>query len=212
MTRKLFSIFSILFLFSLAVSSEDISFHASSMSGRTGGKNSTDITSLEGNASVETASMKLSADKIELSGEDFRYVKASGNIKGEYSRSNLNFECSELKYDRQIETVTLSGDVNLTDTEHDVKAFAQIIEYDSETDIATLQIEVKLTQKNNICSSAYALYRKKDQKLELSGSAKVINGDDTFRAQTISFDMDTEEIKMDGNVRGSVKDNSGEKK
>ena len=81
-----------------------------------------------------------------------------------------------------------------------------MIEYNSNTDIAVLQIEVKLEQKKNVCSSAYAVYRKKEQMLELNGSAKVVQDDDSFAAQSITFNMDTEEITMDGNVHGSVTD------
>ncbi len=47
---------------------------------------------------------------------------------------------------------------------------------------------------------------KKEQMLELNGSAKVVQDDDTFSAQAITFNMDTEEILMEGNVRGSVTD------
>ncbi len=183
---------------------EEITFSAEAMSGRAGSKE--DTTKLSGNARVTTETIEITADSIELSGKEFRYVGASGNIKGSYKESNLEFECQELQYDRESKVVVLSGDVKLIDVDNEVTAGAQMIEYNSNTDIAVLQIEVKLQQKKNVCTSAYAVYRKKEQMLELNGSAKVVQDDDSFAAQSITFNMDTEEITMDGNVHGSVTD------
>lgn len=202
MKKPLFAVF---FLFATAfLFAEEISFKADAMSGRAGSKE--DTTRLSGNAQVLTESIEIRADSIELSGKEFRYVSAEGNIKGSYKESNMEFECSELKYDRESKIVTLSGDVKLVDVDNEVTASAQMIEYNSNTDIAVLQIEVNLQQKKNVCSSAYAVYRKKEQMLELNGSAKVVQDDDSFAAQSITFNMDTEEITMDGNVHGSVTD------
>ncbi len=199
-----------LFLFAAALLfCEEITFSADTMSGRAGSKE--DSTKLSGNARVVTETIEITADSIELSGKEFRYVGASGNIKGSYKESNLEFECSELQYDRESKVVVLSGDVQLIDKDNEVTAGAQMIEYNSNTDIAVLQIEVSLKQKKNVCTSAYAIYRKKEQMLELNGSAKVVQDDDSFAAQSITFNMDTEEITMDGNVHGSVTDDGTKK-
>ena len=170
-----------LFLFAAALLfCEEITFSADTMSGRAGSKE--DSTKLSGNARVVTETIEITADSIELSGKEFRYVGASGNIKGSYKESNLEFECSELQYDRESKVVVLSGDVQLIDKDNEVTAGAQMIEYNSNTDIAVLQIEVSLKQKKNVCTSAYAIYRKKEQMLELNGSAKVVQDDDSFAA------------------------------
>ena len=205
------AIFCALFLCLASLSfAEEITFSADTMSGRAGSKE--DMTRLAGNAKVVTETIEIHADSIELSGKEFRYVGASGNIKGSYKESNLEFECSELQYDRESKVVVLSGDVKLVDIDNEVTAGAQMIEYNSNTDIAVLQIEVKLQQKKNVCTSAYAVYRKKEQMLELNGSAKVVQDDDSFAAQSITFNMDTEEITMDGNVHGSVTDDGTKSK
>ena len=203
MTRRFF-LPAILFFVAALSFAEEITFSAETMSGRAGSKE--DTTKLSGNARVQTETIEIRADSIELSGKEFRYVGASGNIKGSYKESNLEFECSELQYDRESKIVSLSGDVKLVDVDNEVTAGAQMIEYNSNTDIAVLQIEGQLQQKKNVCTSAYAIYRKKEQMLELNGSAKVVQDDDSFAAQSITFNMDTEEITMDGNVHGSVTD------
>src|SRR5574344_2229678 len=185
---------------------EKITFSADSMSGMTGEKS--DYTKLEGNAKVKTESMDISADMIELKGEDFRYIIASGTVKGTNTESKLDFTCDRMTYDRDTKIATLENTVHLVDTEHDVTADAQLIEYNQNTEIAVMQIGVSLKQKDNTCTSAYAIYRKSAQLLDMSGNPKIIQGDNTFRAQTITLNLDTQEITLDGRVQGSVSSKS----
>lgn len=196
----------LLLIFSaFTVCAETITFSADSMSGQTG--DDSDYTKMEGNAKVTTDSMEIQADLIELKGEDFRYIVATGNIKGSNTKSKLDFTCEKLTYDRETEIATLENAVHLIDIENEVTADAQYIEYNQNTEIAIMQISVNLTQKDNICTAAYAIYRKTDQMLEMNGNPKVVQGKDTFRAQTITLNLDTQEISLDGRVKGSVTTN-----
>ena len=194
-------IFSVLF-------AEKIAFSADSMTGQAG--NSSSDTRLVGNAYILTETMEITADLIELSGEDYKNIRAEGNVNGKNLETKMEFKCSELDFDRITKIARLQGDVNLVDSENDVSAKAQIIEYNQDTDVAILQIQVNLTQKDNICSGAYAVYLKKDKMLDISGNAQVKQKSDTFRAQQISLNLDTQAITLAGNVRGSVVD-SGKK-
>lgn len=199
--KKIISALIILFISSFLYA-EKIVFSASSMVGQTGNSNAT--TKLIGAAFVQTASIEISAEKIEMSGENYRYIKAEGNISGKNLDTNMEFTCDSLEFDRDTKIAILKGDVTLTDIENDVKAQAQIIEYNQETEIAVLQIQVKLIQKDNTCNGAYAIYQKNKQLLEISGNAQVKQKNDIFRAQQISLNMDTQEISLSGNVKGSV--------
>ena len=192
------------FLLSLNfLSAEKIIFSANSMTGKTGDASTTNLT---GTAYVKTSSMEISADSIELSGDEYRYIKATGTVSGKNLDTNMEFTCNSLEYDRTTKVAELKGSVNLTDKDNDVKAQSQIIIYDQSTDIAVLQISVNLTQKDNVCSGSYAVYYKKNQLLELSGNAQVRQKDDVFRAQFITLDMDTQDITLGGNVKGTVTD------
>ncbi|MCQ2590341.1 MAG: organic solvent tolerance protein OstA [Treponema sp.] len=192
----------IIVLFASLLYAEKISFSASSMTGQTGNANA--VTRLVGAAFVQTQSMEIAAELIEMSGENYRYIKAEGNITGKNLETNMEFTCDSLEYDRVTKIAVLKGDVSLKDAENDVKAEAQIIEYNQETEVAVLQIQVKLIQKDNTCNGAYAVYQKKNQMLEISGNAQVRQKDDVFRAQQISLNMKTQEISLTGNVKGSV--------
>jgi len=194
---------------SVSVSAERISFSADSMSGTAG--STSDTTTLEGDAYVLTSSMEISADSITMSGRNFRYIEASGSIEGKNLDTKMEFKCNSLTYDRETKIVLLKDSVHLDDTENSVSADAQIIEYNQNTDTAIMQIDITLKQKDNVCNGAYAVYRKKDQMLELSGNSQIKQGADTFRAQEITLNLDTQEITLDGRVNGSVVDDKSKK-
>ncbi|MBO4628676.1 MAG: organic solvent tolerance protein OstA [Treponema sp.] len=197
-------LFSLLILFSLytALFAEKITFSAGSMSGQAGDSSAT--TTLTGGAFVQTSSIEISADSIELSGDDYRFIKATGNISGKNLESKMEFTCDSMSYDRETKVAQLQGNVKLVDTENDVKADAQLIEYNQNTNIAVLQIGITLTQKKNVCTGAYAVYQKNEQMLEISGNAQVKQEEDVFRAQQITLNLDTQNITLSGNVKGSV--------
>ena len=181
---------------------EKITFSAGSMSGQAGDSSAT--TTLTGGAFVQTSSIEISADSIELSGDDYRFIKATGSISGKNLETKMEFTCDSMSYDRETKVAQLEGNVKLIDTENDVKADAQLIEYNQNTNIAVLQIGITLTQKKNICTGAYAVYQKNEQMLEISGNAQVKQEDDIFRAQQITLNLDTQNITLSGNVKGSV--------
>ena len=200
----------ILFLFVTPCFADDvIEFSADKMNGVTA--ENADYTKLSGNAKIKTSDMEISADTIELSGKDFRYIKASGKVSGKNSKEQLDFTCGQLNYDRIEKIAVFTGDVNLIDGQNDVVADAQRIEYREKTGIALMQIEVKIVQKDNVCSCAFATYRKNQKMLEMTGNPQVVRGKDTFRAQEITFNLDTEEITLDGRVRGNVTETSESK-
>lgn len=190
--------------FSFFTFSEQITFSANGMKGQAGSTSST--TTLTGSAFVKTDTMEIAADIIELSGEDFRNITASGNVSGCNLESKMSFTCDILEYDRKSKIALLRGNVELVDIENEVNAKAQIIEYNQEKDIAILQIEINLLQKDNICTGAYGIYQKKAQLLEISGNAQVKQKNDTFRAQQITLNLETQDISMTGNIKGSVED------
>lgn len=198
------SFLSLIFVLALPLSAEKITFSANKMTGQAGNSNTT--TTLSGNAYIKTESMEIQADDVELSGDNYRFIKASGNISGKNLETHMNFICDSLEYDRTTKLAVLKGNVKLDDKDNDVKAEAQIIEYNQNTETAILQIQIKLTQKDNVCSGSYAVYYKTKQVLELSGNAQVKQKDDLFRAQNITLYMETQDITLDGNVKGKVTD------
>ena len=92
---------------------EKIIFSANRMTGQAGNSNTT--TTLSGNAYIKTESMEIQADDLELSGDNYRYIKASGNISGKNTKSNMDFTCDSLEYDRTTKIAILKGNVKLVE-------------------------------------------------------------------------------------------------
>ena len=200
-----FSILMIIFA-SNFVFAEEITFSADKMNGSTG--ENSEYSKLSGNAFIKTESMEIRADEIILSGKDFRFINATGNISGKSIESEFDFSCQQMEYDRETEIAILKGNVSMIDTKNEINASAQIIEYNQKTEVAYMQINVKLVQKNNTCTGANAIYKKKEQTLELSGTPQIVKDKDNFKANEIFMNLETEEIILDGKVRGSVSDTS----
>lgn len=195
------------FIFAFLVFSgfaEKIQFRADSMKGSTSSKS--DSTILEGNAFVKTETMEIKADRIEMKGENFRYILADGNVDGKNSESKMDFQCGKMTYDRETKVATLEDKVHLVDIENEVTADAQVIEYDQNSEIAIMEISVNLIQKDNVCTGAYAVYRKNAQILELTGNPNIKQGEDSFRAHEIKLNLETQEITLDSKVSGTVTD------
>ncbi len=190
------------------VYAETITFSANSMNGTV--NDNANYTRLIGNASVTTDAMELNADEIELTGDDYRYIIASGDVSGVYSEAGFTFSCDSIRYDRETKIAILEGTVSMVDTENDVDLKAQFIEYNQTTEVALIQINVEIIQGESFCTAAFALYRKESQILELSGSPKITQGEDIFQAHEIIFNLETEEITLVGRVQGTVTDTNKE--
>jgi len=194
---------------SLLVADDDtIAFSSDSMSGSSG--KSRETTVLEGNASVSVGSLSIAGGRIELSGEDFRFVRATGGVIGKDSEKGFSFTADEVDYDRDTQIATLRGSAKLDDTKNEVSASASLISYNRETEVAILQVAVKLVRRKINCTSGFALYRRAVSSLELSGDPVVVRDGDDFRASRIAVDLETERITLDGSVSGTLKNEKKE--
>ena len=102
------------------------------------------------------------------------------------------------------------GKLELKDTKNDVSINAENIEYKKKQEIIIMRFNVKIINKDINCNSMFAFYNRKESKVELTGSPIVKKGKDEFRAGKISVNLDTEDITLDGRVRGSVEQGKDE--
>ena len=179
-----------------------ITFSADKLQG-SGGKGQTS-TSLTGNAKVSVDSLNIYGERIELYGKDYRYIKASGNVTGEDAEKGFTFSAASLSYDRETEGAEFMGQAKVEDTKNKVETSAERIEYNQKNEIILLQMAVKLKSKGIACDSLFAVYNRNTSMLELTGKPTVKKGKDEFKAARISVNLDTEDIKLEGKVSGSV--------
>lgn len=179
-----------------------ITFSADKMQGS--GKKDQNSTSLTGNAKVSVDSLNIYGERIELYGKDYRYIKANGSVTGEDAEKGFTFSAASLSYDRETEVAEFMGQAKVEDTKNKVETAAERIEYNQKNEIILLQMDVKLKSKDIACDSLFAMYNRNTSMLELTGKPTVKKGKDEFKAARISVNIDTEDIKLEGKVSGSV--------
>ncbi|MFQ3547176.1 MAG: LptA/OstA family protein [Termitinemataceae bacterium] len=185
------------------VYSETFRFQADTMIGSKATGKETVV--LQGNAQVWSENLFITADFIEISGKDNQYISCRGSVIGTDEGKGIRFTTSELKYDRTKKIARLEGDSTLEDKKNNIVAKGRFIEYDDVAGTVVIQISVRLFKDNLVCRSDYALYRRNEKLLELSGSPVVYKDGDEFRSDRMRVDLNTEDIVMEGRVQGTLK-------
>ncbi|HDQ13287.1 MAG TPA: hypothetical protein ENN41_00530 [Sediminispirochaeta sp.] len=163
---------------------------------------------LEGNARISSDELMIRADRIELSGEDFRYVRCSGEVELNDAKQGIRLTSGSLFFDRRKELLRVRDYGEMVDLKNEVVVKFGYMEHFSLEDLSIFQIAVRILKVDEegemISRSDYARYDHAANTLELSGSPSVIWNGDRYRALRIRIDLDTEEIQMDGAVEGEV--------
>jgi lipopolysaccharide export system protein LptA len=181
---------------------EDFSFSANTMSGAMVKGRERAI--LSGNAVVVSGDLRITADRIELYGDEFRFVECAGQVLVVDDERGLRLTTERLFYDRRDRLSRLTGPSVMEDRQNKVVIKGDYIENDDQRKIAIVQINVRILKENLSCRSEFARYDRAAKTLELSGSPRVLRDSDEYRASTILVDLDTEDIILDGAVSGKV--------
>jgi lipopolysaccharide export system protein LptA len=185
------------------LSGDTFTFKADRMSGaKATGR---EITVLTGNAEVMSDKLLLQADRIEIQGDDNRFIDCSGNVRGQETEKEIFFMTDRLRYDRTLKIARLEGNSTLEDRKNEIVARGRFIEYDDQNETAVFQILVRPFKDNLVCRSKYAVYRRQEKILALSGFPVVYKKEDEFRADRIRVDLNTDDVVMEGDVKGSIK-------
>jgi lipopolysaccharide export system protein LptA len=163
-----------------------------------------EITILIGNAEVRSDNLLLRADRIEIQGKDNQFIVCTGNVWGHEEDKNILFFTDKLHYDRKLKIARLEGNSSLEDRANEVVARGRFLEYDDKNEVAVLQISVRLFKDEMVCRSEYAIYRRNEKLLDLSGFPVVFKKNDEFRADKIRVDLDTDDVTMEGTVSGTI--------
>ena len=161
-------------------------------------------TVLSGHAKVLSDKISVSADKIEISGKDYSLLVCEGNVIADDKKNGIHLEAPRLSYDRDKSFAVLDGPAILEDGENHVVLKAEWIQDDGDQGITIAQVNVRILKEGLACRSEYAIYRRKEHLLELSGAPRVVKNGDEYRATRMVVNTDSEEITLEGSVSGSV--------
>jgi lipopolysaccharide export system protein LptA len=163
-------------------------------------------TVLSGRAKVKTGTVSISADRIELFGKDFNYLECSGSVAVEDTERQIRLEAPTLYYDRTRKLTRAQGPSVLQDDRNKLVLKAEWIESDGENEVTLAEVAVRIFKDKLACRAEYALYRRKENTLELTGSPSAYKDGDRYEATRIVVNTETEDIRLEGEVKGSVSD------
>lgn len=201
-------------LFSLSLIAEDsISFSADRTTARFAADQ--ERTELIGNALVETDELRISADRIELYGPDFRYLRCEGEVELLNLEEGFLLRSSDLFVDRERELSRIESYAEMEDGENGLLIRGGFFEDQGGDEAVTLiQMGVRIMKISEdevmICRAEFARYFRKEKLLELSGLPRVDWKGDVYRAARILVDIETDEIRLEGQVSGTVETESSE--
>lgn len=165
-------------------------------------------TILQGKAVIITDNKEIYADRIDIYGKDFDFAVCEGNIRVIDTENQTTLTCRNLKYDRKTEIIIVEGYSEMEDRENELITKSGYIEDHSEEEFTILQIGVRILKisegEEMSCRSEYAGYDRKNNILELTGMPRVYWKGDNYSASRIIINLDTDEIKLEGNVSGSI--------
>lgn len=163
-----------------------------------------EYTVLSGNAKIISESTVITAARIELYGDDYRFAECSGMIRVEDSEKGFFIEAEKMVFDRKDDISRIEGAVVMEDFRNEVVVKGNYLEYAGETETATVQIGVRILKEDMACRSEFARYTRKNKVLELSGLPVAHWKGDVYRALKITVNLDTDEIFLEGKVSGII--------
>ncbi len=166
---------------------------------------------LKGNARIETSDKRITADEIELFGKDFIYAVCRGNVRIIDATRGLDLTSQDLFYDRQQKITRITGNAVMTDLKNEMVVKGGFIEDRDGEQLTIVQIGVRILKKDLVCRAEFAKYYRDKKILELSGMPYVTRKGDEYQAARITINLDTEEITLEGEVKGTIQSEEKEK-
>jgi lipopolysaccharide export system protein LptA len=199
--REILPVF-FLILIAAGIAAENFTFQADKMSSVTAkGKERTVLT---GNARIQSDSTLITADQIEMYGNDYRFALCSGSVTVVDDKNQIRLTSETLSYDRTDKISRVEGPSVMEDRKNKLVIKGSFLENNDTTEITVIQIGVRILKEDMACRSEFALYRRKDKTLELSGMPSVYWKGDEYKAAKITVNIDTDEIKLEGDVQGTI--------
>ena len=161
-------------------------------------------TVLTGNARIETEDQIVTANEIEIWGEDFRFARARGSVTVLDTGNNIDLTSEELFLDRDSDRMQAQGAVILEDRENEIVVKGAYLELLDEGDTVIVQVGVRILREDLTTRSEFARFDRASGLLSLSGLPVAFWRGDEYRASRIVIDTERDEITLQGEVQGSV--------
>ena len=161
-------------------------------------------TVLSGRAKVKSGTLSIEADRIELSGKDFSLLECTGSVRAVDDEEGLRIETAHLLYDRKRKFSHMDGSTTIEDLKNRVVLKARWVDNDGSSRVMVAEVSVRILKDALSCRSEYAIYRRDEKVLELTGAPVAYKNGDEYRATRIVINTDTEDVRLEGAVQGTL--------
>lgn len=159
-------------------------------------------------AVVSSGSITFEAQTIEIIGSGARYISGSGSVRITDTENNLTILCSSISFDRETEQLLVDGWVEIQDLENEVMASGAFLSYGRREGTMKLQVAAKLLHHTDsgpmVCRAHSIEYDRNAMRLLLVGNASITWKTDQYEASSAMVNLETEEIIMEGGIKGTV--------
>ena len=192
--------------FIFSINADEITFSATESQVRL--KDGMESVVLAGEACVETGSITIRADEINLSGKDWGIIECTGSVSIVVSERNLSIITSLLWYDRINERLLIASYFEIEDRENGMSASANHLEYDMAEERLKLKAQVRFSKINGddviTGKSESFTYDRENELITLQGRCSVIYKGDSYEAEQITLDMENDSISLSSAIRGTI--------
>ena len=206
MSRKIAVLLMVLALALSFISADEISFDGGVS--RMVLKNGKESVSLTGGANVKVGSLSMKSDSMELSGSGWSTIRCNGNVEIVDEERDISIRSSSLYYDRELDRILISSYFEIEDRGNELSASASHLEFDMANETLVLSGRVRMNKINDddiVRIKAESIsYDRNRERLEIRGGADVTYKGNTYQAELVVLDLENEEIRLDGNIRGSI--------
>lgn len=161
-------------------------------------------TVLIGRAVVNTGTMEIKADRIELSGDDYNDVICAGTVSVFDESKGFLLNAANLKYARDTEIGVAQDQVVLEDSKNDVLLKAEWVRFDQVRSLVDARISVHILKEDFAVRAEFARYNRDDESLQLSGTPVAVSEDGRIEADTMTGKAEMDSMEFGGRVSGTI--------
>ncbi len=163
-----------------------------------------EVTLLEGRVLISSETKIIKADRAELQGKNFSLFQCQGNVEVQDLENDFILTSQAFIYDNDQKIIRINVPSVMEDRKNELIIKSGYMENREKENVIILQIGVRILREDLACRSEFAVYYRDQNLLELTGLPVVYRNEDVFRATRITVNLDTDEIKMQGDVQGSL--------
>ncbi len=161
-------------------------------------------TILTGSVKIITGSLVITADRVELSGQDYVNVACSGNVNVTDTEKGFTLVSQKLSYQRDTEIGVAQGKVAVDDTKNHTSINAEWVRFDQRKSIFEAAVSVVVLKEDMSIRAEYAYYNRDTEEIKLHGGAVAVTQDGTLKGDTISAGTDWSNLQVSGEVSGTI--------